>query len=169
MNFLSNIGDRGVVIHAGDRNNGTYRYFPDNDQESWRSHRVDLAKFAAAREIDPASIATLVAAETPVAAFTGPGKIKTVFLNLAAFHDLGKAGSIVAGNPGDLPAGDAYLIYEGPNYFAISAASLHALDSADAGEAKILVRRGAVTAAIPNNDLPIGTNCLLVNLTQLLP
>jgi hypothetical protein len=31
------------------------------------------------------------------------------------------------------------------------------------------VRRGAVTAAIPNNDLPIGTNCLLVNLTQLLP
>jgi hypothetical protein len=170
-NALSEIGTRGIVFHDGDPELGTYQYFSDNANESWRTNRVDLGRFVQDRGLPTSLIESLVSADVPVAVVKVDAPAKTFFVNLEAFHQLGAGGPLGGTSVGSNPPAnvDAILIREKQNYYAISRGDLHTLDTADASEAKILVRRGAVTAGIPNNDIPYGTNCVLVNLTQLLP
>ncbi len=170
-NALSEIGTRGIVVHEGDAEIGLYKYFSDNEVESWRTHQVDLGRFVQDRQLPPNMIESLVTADVPVAVINMNAPVKTFFLNMEAFHRLGDGGQLSSNAPGSNPptSADAILIREKNYFYAISRNDLHSLDNADASEAKILVRRGAITAGIPNNDIPYGTNCVLVNLTQLLP
>lgn len=171
---LGEIGTRGLVIHTKDRQKGEYAYFADNGDESWRTFAVNLEEFAKARGLDPGQVAALANAGAPIAAFP-PGAsgvtAPTIVLNLNAFHDLPASEAPSRSPqtpklPGDVAA---VLIREGNSYYAVSAGEFHPLRAEDAGEAKILVRRGAVAAGIPENSIPVGTNCILINLTQLLP
>jgi hypothetical protein len=105
------------------------------------------------------------------AVFQPPGKGKTYFLNLEGFKDLPQTPPAPASpsppsNPSDASA--IVLIREQSNYYAVKYEDLSALSTDDAGEARIVVRRGAVVAAIRNNTVPLGTNCVLINLTQLI-
>jgi hypothetical protein len=171
---LGEIGTRGLVIHRGERKKGEYAYFADNDDESWRSFPVNLDEFAQARGLDSGQIAVLMNAGAPVAAFSPSGRgitAPTIVLNLDAFHDMPapETGPRSPEKPElrkDVPA---FLIREGNSYYAVSEDAFHPLRDEDAGEAKILVRRGAIAAGIPENSIPVGTNCQLINLTQLLP
>lgn len=167
---LSKIGLRGVVVHSGESEAGAYAYFPDNKDESWRTHGVSIGDVAASRGFDPALVTQLADNQVSVAVLKTTGRAKTLFLNLDAFLDLGREEAAAAGAATSVPPADAnaILIREDKQYYLISEGELRDLSPKDAGEAKIVVRRGAVTAAIPNNGLPLGTNCVLINNTQLL-
>src|SRR5580765_4118223 len=151
---LGMIGTRGLVVHEGDPEGGTYAFYSDNDDQSWRTRRVDLGQFADSRGIEANLIESLVKSDVPVAVLKADAKVRTVFVNIEAFHVLGKGGSKEAGPIGKNPPAtdDAFLIKEKGNYYAVGRKDLQSLDTADATEAKILVRRVAVTAWIPNND-----------------
>jgi hypothetical protein len=168
---LSKIGLRGVVIHKGPSDGGEYSFFPDNTDKSWRQRGVSLGDVAPARGIDPAFVEQLADNQVTVAQLKTTGPAETLFLNLDAFFGLGTEEAAEAKALTSLPPddGDAILIREDEAYYLILENELRALSAKDAGEAKIVVRRGAVTAAIPNNGLPLGTNCVLINKTQLVP
>lgn len=164
--LLSTIGARGLVSHAGP-DEGTYGYVADNDESTWRAYPVvDLNKFLTDRGYANNVVDKLQGTKTPIALL--PTKASTVFLNLDAFTQLPAPAAAPAPTPKEIPPGDdAVLVCEKNAFYAVSTKDFQALAPIDAGEARILVRRGAVTAAIPQNDLPVGTNCVLINLTQL--
>ncbi len=174
---LGRIGARGMVVHSGRAAEGRYGYYPDNEEETWHSKAVDLETYAEKHKLDPTVVKTLVSYGVPVTVV--PGKSRraekhTILVNLDAFRGL-KADRKGARRADESPMGempeqfDGLLIQEDEKYYALAPTDFHPLEPEDAGEAQVLVRRGALAAAIPNNDLPIGTNCVLVNLTQLLP
>lgn len=166
---LGKVGLRGLVLHDGDPETGRFAYYPDNELESWRQLRTGLAGFAEARGLDLKQLSVLEETGVAVAVLRGNGR--TFFLNLDGFHGLGWEETIRAADRStSVPDGeDAVLIRENGDYYVVAKSELRELNRKDAGEAKIVVRRGAVTAAIPNNGLPLGTNCVLINLTQLVP
>jgi hypothetical protein len=179
---LGTIGARGMVVHADKRARGHYAFFADNKRETWREFPItDIATFAQEHGFDEGDLEILAKNSVPIAVMKAHHKVqgKTVLVNLDTFHDLAKK------SPDDDDDGSkdgrynsqvdnllarfgVLLIRENGKYYQLPANKLHPLDMADAGEANVLVRRGAVTAAIPNNDIPIGTDCVLVNLTEIL-
>jgi hypothetical protein len=168
---LSRIGLRGVVVHSGVSDLGAYAYYPDNKEESWRQREVEIEAAASTRGFTPALVTQLAENQVTLALLQTPSVAgKTYFLNLDAFRDLGSEPSADPQSAASLPpaTANAILIRETSRYYLIAESELRDLNPKDAGEAKIVVRRGAVTAAIPNNSLPLGTNCVLINKTQLL-
>jgi hypothetical protein len=166
---LGLIGLRGIVVHTGEPEAGEYAFYPDNKNESWRQRGVLLGDVAQTRGFTPELVELLVANGVAVAILQRSESGKTVFLNLDAFRGLGREEALPpAVDRSSVPAEEAaILIREDEKYYFVPYAALTYLLPRDAGEAKIVVRRGAVAAAIPNNGLPLGTNCVLINLTQL--
>src|SRR5450432_1127147 len=85
---LGEIGTRGLVVHQGDSEVGTYSFFSDNEQTSWRTHRVDLGQFAQERGLPSNLVEQLVTAGVPVAVLKADANVRTYFVNLNAFHQL---------------------------------------------------------------------------------
>jgi hypothetical protein len=178
---LGSIGARGMVIHAGTRGGGTYAFYAVNTQETWRKFLVedkDMGTFAQKQGFNVEDLRKLIdnSVSTAVLKTRPDVQAQTVLLNLDAFQELADTPGDGPGAPRQdpprahgLPSRFALLIHEEGKYYAPPTAEFHPLEGQDAGEAKILVRRGAVAAAIPNNDIPIGTDCVLVNLTEILP
>jgi hypothetical protein len=168
--ILSSIGPRGVVVHEGDSEDGTYRFVSDNGDQSWRNKPINLADIAAGRELKVTLVEDMVKNSVTSAVFQPTGKGKTYFLNLEGFKDLPETPpapvNASPSNPSDAKA--IVLIREQSKYYAVEYEDLQGLSTDDAGEARIVVRRGAVVAAIRNNTVPLGTNCVLINLTQLI-
>jgi hypothetical protein len=177
---LGAIGARGIVLHAGDRHGGTYFFYADNREgQTWRKFEVDPKtlpdKFGVNLEVVDLLIANSVSTAVLKARANAPPKV--VFLNLDALHDLadpsqGQGGRARQGHLSEKGHGlpfETFLIHEKGVFYAIPEAALNPLEEEDAGEAKVLVRRGVVAAAVPNNDIPIGTNCVVVNLTEIFP
>ncbi len=172
LNALQKVGTRGVVYHdvklkpAGDE----YGYFADNADETWRKYPVDLPAFAKSRGLNAAQITTVVSSNAPVAVFGTKNK-RTIVVNLDALKNLGPSvvpkklpkGKAATGN------GDFFLIHENAKYYAVARSAFHPLSDVDAGEARVVVMRGGVMAAIPDNVIPYGTNCVLVNVSELKP
>ena len=179
---LGTIGARGMVVHADKRVRGHYGFFADNKRETWREFPItNIATFAQERGFDVGDLDILAKNSVSIAVMKTRHEVqgKTVFVNLDAFHDLAKQSPDADdGSSKDVQYNSqvdnllarfgVLLIRENGKYYQLPASKLHPLDTADAGEANVLVRRGAVTAAIPNNDIPIGTDCVLVNLTEIL-
>lgn len=170
-----------MVVHAGKRVHGHFAFFADNITETWRKFPVeDIADFAKKHGFDVNDLKTLVDNSVSIAVMHEKASVerRTVFVNLGAFHDLadpskdsqdGSKDPRYGSQAKNLPASfGVLLILEKGKYYQLEASKLHHLDTPDAGEANVLVRRGAVTAAVPNNDIPIGTDCVLVNLTEIL-
>jgi hypothetical protein len=178
------------VLHSGREDEGRFDYYPDDVGDTWRSFPVGLANFAKEHEVLESDVNTLVGCSVPVGVLSKKPDSPVVLVNLDAFQDLTKiarpelSGS-GKGLPAKLPAEDpvaaqggakkkppvhvSVLIRDENKYYALSGRQLRNLETRDAGEARVLVRRGVVTAAVPINNLPIGTNCVLINLTELLP
>jgi hypothetical protein len=173
LNALQKVGTRGVVYH--DENNTKppvqeYGYFADNKNETWRKYPVVLQVFAKSRGLNAAQIATVVSNNAPVAVFGTKNK-RTILVNIDGLKKLGP--STVSKKPPKGRAatgkGDFFLIHENAKYYAVARSAFHPLSDMDAGEAKVVVMRGGVIAAIPDNVIPYGTNCVLVNVSELKP
>jgi len=59
------------------------------------------------------------------------------------------------------------ILFEGGQFFSVAPKPEPAIPEGFEQDAGVLVNRGAVVAAIPGGNLPIGTWCVLVNLAQL--
>jgi hypothetical protein len=59
------------------------------------------------------------------------------------------------------------VLQENGKYFQVTLDNLTVLTEGFEGDARVLVNRGALVAAIPQNSIPSGTYCVLVNLTGL--
>lgn len=192
------IGARGLVVHDHRKEDGhQYSYFPDNSNVSWRSYGVKSLESLEAG-IYTAQVDGVVKSRAPVAVFMRGQSLGSVaqsqsvqksedkqsrafLINLDAFLGLEerqtvagdeKGGGVGTGNsevPQADKGSDLFLIYEKGKYHAVYGNQLKEMNRLDKGEAKVLVRRGAVAAAIPPNKLPYGTHCALINLMQLVP
>jgi len=172
LNALQKVGPRGVVYHEENTKPPVqeYGYFADNANETWRKFPVNLQVFAKLRGLNAAQITTVASSNAPVAVF-GTKTKRTILVNLDALKTL--APSVGAKKPTKSRAssgkGDFFLIHENASYYAVARSAFHSLSEIDAGEAKVVVNRGGVIAAIPDNVIPYGTNCVLVNLSELEP
>jgi hypothetical protein len=165
---LGEIGPRGLLVHCGDDDGSGYKYYEDNKDVSWRVFEVDAGQVAKETETTPDELAFLVNKRAPVAALS----TSSFLINLNAFHGLPRlAGEPPTGKLGtesDISKG-LFLMHEDGKYYAIPVTALKPLGPLDEGDAQVIIKRGTVAAAIPPNDLPIGTHCVLLNLTQLMP
>ena len=177
---LGAVGPRGLVLHAKSEENGVYAYYPDDENDTWRQERFrvkNLSAFAKAHDFDPRDLETLIKFKAPVAVVPPDGSKRVVLVNLDAFQDLNAVEPAEEkrldpgpkGNGKLPPTFESVLVQEHGKWYAVPENVFRSLDAQDAGEARVLVRRGTVAAAVPNNNLPIGTNCVLVNLTEVLP
>jgi hypothetical protein len=168
---LSQIGARGLVVYCQDGNKkDTYSYYADNNDQSWRKLGVTRAALESTLGDRWKDIETLLRARAPLGVVESRAGGSTFLVNLDACHAEASPVADRHGQEGQLPLdADLFLLVENGEFYAIPRSELRELQPINAGEAKVLVRRGAVVAAIPHNEAPYGTNCVLVNLTQLLP
>ena len=59
---LKEIGERGLVVHEGSEEEGTYRYFNDNPADTWRKFKVSEKAVVTARALDQTKLQTLIEA-----------------------------------------------------------------------------------------------------------
>lgn len=162
LNKLKKLGDRGLVI-AETAADGQPKYYFVLEEE-WTPLQV---------KAPPKTLTALVAAGAAV------GQIPK---SNGAFIDFGKLNVKPAGSEEDDDADaidvadlevtpvdadpDGIVIHEDSTYYSVSREkwALNPLPSGAEGDAGALVDRGAIAANIPNDDIPIGTYCVLVNL-----
>lgn len=172
LTALQKVGTRGVVYHDVKLKPSTdeYGYFADNTDETWRKYPVELQAFAKSRGLNAAQITTVVTSNAPVAVFGTTNK-RTILVNLDGLRNLGTSVGSKRPPKGKVGTGkgDFFLIHENAKYYAVARSAFHPLSDMDAGEARVVVMRGGVIAAIPDNVIPYGTNCVLVNVSALKP
>ena len=155
MEHLSLIGERGLIIFDNDS-------FKVVAEEDWRS----LPSFTVTANTG-----------TPVGELV---KLKAAVASLeqdSAYVDLDRLAELPApltttSNPSPQPgpvaiAKRSVVLREGDNFFVIPEDMWKPIDAAIAGDARVLVNRGALVAAVPKSDVPSGTFCVLVNFTAL--
>jgi hypothetical protein len=141
---LSDIGTRGLVVHT---KNEEYKYVTE---ETWRSR-------GARSNRNVQDLKRLQAVIAPIAP-------TTVFVNFDLLKGLSPG---VSSNGGGAPAPNSewtILVNEDANLVEVSSTLFETLDAGSLGDAAVLVRRGAVVAAIPQNSIPSGSFCVLINL-----
>lgn len=165
LNKLKKLGDRGLVI-AEARAGGDPEYYFVLEEE-WTPRQVTNV---------PEALAKLVAAGAAVGQIPGS---KGAFIDFGKLHvkpagseesDDGDGPNIEDLDPIPVNAGpDDIVIHENDTLYAISRRNWagNRLPPGAEGDAGTLVDRGAIAANIPNDDIPIGTYCVLVNLALL--
>lgn len=142
MSTVSQLGSRGLVIFT---KGGEYLY---KSEKEWR-------KDTYLRE--PLKGASGVVA-----------KIKeSVFVDLDQWTGLAEPQTPSATKKNSFVEGESIVLKENGLYYQIPLADLPALPAGAEGDAGVVVKRGAVAAAIPANIIPSGTYCVLVNLASL--
>jgi len=154
MPNISDIGTRGLVISDDNR----FFYVSESD---WRQR---TALSAAPRQEGQPDPETLVDLGVAVAKLSN-----SAFINLDALANLepsemAQAPAPVGRTPGsrELDA-KGVLLYENKSFYMVPASMWKPLAPNAEGDAGVLVKRGAVVAAVPPNDIPTGTFCVLVN------
>jgi hypothetical protein len=149
----SSLGPRGLIIHSTD---GKYYYLLEPE---WRKCGV-LASTV--------KLSETLARHEAIAGKT----IEGFFVNFEKLQigdkpdPIGQDAMGAAGN-------DSIVIHERVNgeeqFYAIPATTWrqHVLDEGADSDAGVLVRRGAVVAAIPDVNVPVGTFCALINFAVL--
>lgn len=150
INLGNDLGSRGLVVYDGQ--NESYRYITEKD---WR------AKTHVTSPI-PAEVASLRETKSVMA------KVRSaIYVDLDMMAGLEKPSGETNGNV-QLDTSKASVVFrEGGAYFQIMIGDLPKLPPGFEGSARVLVNRGAVLAAIPKNDIPSGSYCVLVNLPSL--
>lgn len=146
LESLSSIGARGLVVFEA----GKYYYVKE---EKWRSNG---AAKDAPKQVQAAQ------------------KLGTVMAQLenATYVDLDKLKTLEDGMPAPQKTRawideQSIVFQESGKLFQIPRSDWSELDPGFEGDAGVIVTRGAVVAAIPSNQIPSGTYCVLVNLESL--
>lgn len=148
------LGPRGIVIH--NQTKGGASRFTYSLEGDWREREICKPS--------PELVNLGKGNQLPVALLPG----KRVFLNLNTMPMLGKGQEPPGKSTGEKGCEeDHILLYEGERFFSVVAADEPIPDGFEQ-DAGVLVNRGALCAAIPAGNLPIGTWCVLVNLAQLI-
>ena|SRR5215471_5237465 len=147
MAFSKDVGSRGLVVFDGN----TYSYVTEVD---WRG-KTKLKSI-------PQELQKLRETKT-VMAKVG----QAVYVDLDQIAGLGQATGDVNGSLSFDNATKSVVFREGEYGYQIALTELTELPEGFEGSARVLVTRGAVTAAIPKNEIPSGTYCVLVNLASL--
>lgn len=151
---LSSIGTRGLVVYTGNKDaagNDIYKFITEND---WRIQGR------------PSTVGAPLVGLNVVAAPVAGQPTKTIFVN---FDELALLAPPVKPTgpavPASAPAAAwTIIVNEGAMQTEVPDAIFSALTPGSEGDAAVLVRRGAVVAAIPQNSIPSGSFCVLVNL-----
>ena len=157
MKDLSEIGERGLVVYFKDK----YSFVTEDD---W--HKNPLQEPA---DIDTATQSALSAGAI-LANLDGQC---TVLVNLDRFP--APEGQILPPGPKERPWQPAtedspsVLFQENGTCYQIRKSDWKSLDPGFEGDAGVLVKRGALVAAIPRNEIPSGSYCVLVNLASIAP
>jgi hypothetical protein len=164
---LSSIGSRGLVVFLS--NQDRFRYVTEG---TWRQNSNILT----APTPNTTKLQALGAAVAPVRDATS-----TTFVNLDALANLAKEtvpGTRYPPNPPPIPpttGNFSVVVYEtltgasAGQYYMVPSALFAQLAAGAEGDAAVLVRRGAVLAAIPTNSIPSGSFCVLVNIAGIKP
>jgi hypothetical protein len=149
---LSSIGTRGLVVFLGDKEG--FQYVTEG---TWRQESQQRPPTANTKKLQE-----LCAAVAPVNDAGSP----CAFVNFAALKNLSPAdpqAKPITPNP-SRTAKWSIVVYENTTFYEIPSKLFTPLDVGSAGDAAVLVRRGAVLATIPKNNIPSGTFCVLVNM-----
>jgi hypothetical protein len=148
------IGARGLVIYDNDAG-GKPRYFYVQESEL-RRHPVENPS------VRLQDLAKLRAPAIPL------GKDQ-VLLNYDELKGLdeSKLSSVKDVQPTAVPDASAVVVVEKGKFFVAPRAQWKEMVPGAEGDAGVLVSRGAVVAAIPENQIPSGTYCVLVNMEGL--
>lgn len=167
MSMQGEVGIRGLLVRSLDQK--TYRYFPDNKNASWTQFEVTEDTLPEHRTLSWAYVEKLTASRAPVALCTT--KPRTFLINLDAFRSLKKPTrpQLAPQKVEVEDEEDLYVMHEEGKYYAVPAGKLKELSALDATYAQALVARGVVAAALPANQLPVGTHCVLLNLPEFVP
>ena len=157
---LSNIGARGLVVFLGAGVADPYQYVEEGD---WRA----LAAAPNPLPQEATELAKLHAVVAPLSA-DSLGHSRDVFVNFDEMPTLARTklqpkaqGQTTA--PSQAQWG-RLIVHENGNFYGIESSLFSPLDAGSLGDTFVLVRRGAIAAAIPRNNIPSGSFCVLVNL-----
>ena len=158
---LSEVGERGFVFHYDDK----YYAVVEDDWRQLDLHAVPAQDANAVGVLTHYDAAVAVMSEAP----------PSVFVNLERFvgleetegskrmKDLHPSKAL-----GDLPREPCVVAREANSVVVIPKSEWQPIDGDVAGDAKVLVYRGALAASIPQQDIPTGTFCVLVNFAGLI-
>jgi hypothetical protein len=151
LDDLSKLGDRGIVVHELDGSDSKYFFVLE---EEWMKHKLNAA--TPRLEAFAASGGVLAQSADTAGAILDFQKIKVRPTELKNVVRL----------PNVEDKGDAIVIRDGRDYYVLEPAlwKNNELPPGAEGDAGTLVDRGAAVANIPDDDIPIGTYCVLVNL-----
>jgi hypothetical protein len=150
---LAEIGERGLIVHEEGK------YFVANE--------VDWRKLPAYSISSAPAVEQLVNVK---AAFATLGD--SIFVDLDALATLGTTVGSEAVKNGPIPEkrydfsglpAKSIVVRESSSLFVVPREATQPIDAILSGDARVLVNRGAVFAAIPTNTVPHGTFCVLVN------
>lgn len=154
MPNLSEIGVRGLVVAEDSK----FFFVTENE---WRQNAALSAAPLNNGQPDPQKLVDLNVALAKLSA--------TAFVNLDALANVERSDLQQDPPPqGRAPGAndldkDGVLLYENNKYYLVPRAMWQPLTPNAEGDAGVLVKRGAVVAAVPGNDIPTGTFCVLVN------
>ncbi len=148
---INEIGTRGLVVFKDDK----YYFVTEKD---WRN-KGPLSDAAANLPLPELDRVKAVVAELD----------NVVFVDLNKLHNLDDASvatppTSIAWSKSDL----SIVLREDNNFFQVALDEDDTIDDGFEGDARVLVNRGAVVAAIPQNTIPTGSYCVLLNLSSLL-
>ncbi|HEY4011945.1 MAG TPA: hypothetical protein VGM06_01295 [Polyangiaceae bacterium] len=159
---LSNIGSRGLVVYKEGTKTG-FKYITEAD---WRAKGQTLTTPALQ---DLARLHVLVAPSVPNPAQGQPLSYFVNFDMIAQLNPVPAAPATPGAVPPKLVTGPEWslIVNDKGTYTELPDALFDDLDAGSQGNAAVLVRRGALVASIPPNNIPSGSFCVLVNLTGL--
>ena len=154
--MANNIGDlkeRGLVVFK----DGAFVF---STESNWRSNATVLN--GAGVTADLSSLQTARGIVAPLGNTDG-------FVSFDLLLGLPK--QPVAAASGTPSAGAVWnlVVLEQNNFLEIPSTAFNTLSKGAAGDAGVLVRRGTVVASIPQNSIPSGSFCVLVNFDRLRP
>jgi hypothetical protein len=153
LDDLSKLGDRGIVVHELDDGTKESKYFFVLEEE-WMKCKLTEAP-PRLKEFESVGGVLAQSAKTR-GAIVDFNKIKVRKSELKNVPAAAKVEDM----------GDAIVIKEGADFYVIQPSLWqdNELPPGAEGDAGTLVDRGAAIANIPDDDIPIGTYCVLVNL-----
>jgi len=148
---INEIGTRGLVVFKDD----TYYFVTE---KTWRD-KGPLSDAAANLPLAELNKVKAVVAEL--------GDV--VYVDLDQLHNLDDASvETPATTNAWSKSGPSIVLREKGNYFQVALDTDDTIEKGFEGDARVLVNRGAVVAAVPQNTIPTGSYCVLLNLSSLL-
>jgi hypothetical protein len=152
ISSLNDIGVRGLVVF----DDGKYYYSLEDD---WRKYKIEDPS----DELQGLADCRAVVARTSATA--------SVFVNLSEMEEVKdpeapyEPGTSTGSN--GIEEGAVVILHENGSFFSVADERLYELVEGSEGDAGVVVNRGTIVASIPQNDIPSGTWCVLVNLPSI--